>query len=107
MNRTVLMLVLAFVTLDFAALTVYSIVQHGYLGLFEYQLASSAGWQVLADLVILGALAMVWMIADARRSGRTVWPYLIATLTLGSFGPLAYLLVGLLGGASNKQPAYA
>ncbi len=107
MNRTVLTVVLAFVTIDFAVLTGYSIMQHGYLGLFEYQLASPAGWQVLADLVIVCTLAMGWMIADARRTGRTVWPYLIGTVFLGSFGPLIYLLIGQLSGAPNRQPAYA
>ncbi|MDP9139171.1 MAG: DUF2834 domain-containing protein [Pseudomonadota bacterium] len=106
MNRTVLMLVLALVTLDFAVLSGYAILQHGYLGLFEYQLASPAGWQVLADLVIVATMAMVWMIADARRTGRTVWPYLLTTVFLGSFGPLAYLLIGMLA-APDRRPAYA
>ena len=96
MNRTVLFIVLGLVTLDFAVLSGYAMLQHGYLGLFEYQLASPAGWQVLADLVIVCTLAMVWMVADARRSGRTVWPYLLLTLTAGSFGPLLYLLLGQL-----------
>lgn len=96
MNRTVLFIVLGLVTLDFAVLSGYAMMQHGYLGLFEYQLASPAGWQVLADLVIVCTLAMVWMVADARRSGRTVWPYLLLTLTAGSFGPLLYLLLGQL-----------
>lgn len=106
MNRTVLLVVLALVTLDFAALTSYALLQHGYWGLFEHQLANPAGWQVLADLVIVCLLAMGWMVADARRTGRTVWPYLVTTLFLGSFGPLAYLLIGLLG-APDRRPALA
>lgn len=106
MNRTVLLVVLALVTLDFAALTGYALLQHGYWGLFEHQLANPAGWQVLADLMLACTLAMVWMVADARRTGRTVWPYLLATVTLGSFGPLAYLIVGLLGERA-RRPALA
>ncbi len=96
MNRTVLLLVLGFITLDFAVLSGYALMQHGYWGLFEYQLGSAAGWQVLADLIIVCLLAMAWMIQDARKTGRTVWPYLLMTAFLGAFGPLAYLLVGLL-----------
>lgn len=107
MNRTVALIVLGLITLDFAALTIYSVMEVGYLGLFEYQLATSAGWQVLADLVIVCVLAMAWMIADARRSGRTVWPYLLLTVFSGSFGPLLYLLVGLLGSRAAARPALA
>lgn len=107
MNRTVAVVVLGLITLDFAALTVYSIMEVGYLGLFEYQFATSAGWQVLADLVIVCVLAMAWMIADARRSGRTVWPYLLLTVFGGSFGPLLYLLVGLLGSRAATRPVLA
>lgn len=97
MNRKLAIVLLAVITLDFAVLSGYALMQHGYIGLFANQFTNSAGWQVLADLVIVCTLAMVWMIADARRSGRVVWPYLVVTLFLGAFGPLAYLLFGLIG----------
>lgn len=79
------------VIVAFTALSALAIEQHGYLGIFAYSLASSAGWQVLADLVISCTLAMVWMFADARKTGRNVWPYIALTLAAGSFGPLLYL----------------
>lgn len=104
MNRKLQLVLLALVCLDFAALTIYAIEQHGYVGIIAYHLPSSAGWQVLADLVIVCSLAMIWMVSDARRSGRTVWPYLLLTLVLGSFGPLTYLLVGLLSGHRAAAP---
>jgi hypothetical protein len=107
MNRSLALVVLGLITLDFAALTVYALMEHGYVGLFAYQLAAPAGWQVLADLVIVCALAMVWMTADARRSGRTVWPYLLLTALGGSFGPLLYLVVGLLGSRPAARPVLA
>lgn len=88
MPRTLLVLTLAV----FGALSAVALWQHGYLGLFEQAFASWAGLQVLADLVIALALVMVWMWRDARASGRNVWPWIVATLALGSFGPLGYLL---------------
>lgn len=107
MNRSLALVLLAFLTLDFAVLTGYALMEHGYIGLFEYQFGSLAGWQVLVDLVIVCLLAMIWMIADARRTGRTVWPYLLLTLCGGSFGPLLYLIVGLLTSRPATRPALA
>ncbi|HEX4870915.1 MAG TPA: DUF2834 domain-containing protein [Nevskiaceae bacterium] len=93
MNRTVLLLL---ILLPFAALTAVALRDHGYIGIFTSHFTSSAGLQVLTDLIIACTLAIVWMIGDARRSGRNPWPYVLLTLTLGSFGPLLYLLVGSL-----------
>lgn len=107
MNRTVLLVVLGLVTLDFAILSGYAVMQHGYWGLFEHQFQNAAGWQVLADLVIVCLLAAAWMIQDARKTSRTVWPYLLATVFLGSFGPLAYLLVGLFAERGGRRLALA
>ncbi|HKY90224.1 MAG TPA: DUF2834 domain-containing protein [Nevskiaceae bacterium] len=89
-------LLLVAVLLAFGALTSLALVEHGYLGIIEYHFPSSAGWQVAADLVIACTLAMIWMVVDARRSGRNPWPYVAVTVFFGSFGPLLYLLVGTL-----------
>jgi len=80
----------------FPLLTVYAVVQVGYLGIFDYHRHSPAGWQVFADLVIALVLVLSWMIPEARRAGRNPWPWVVATLFLGSFGPLLYL--ALAGG---------
>jgi hypothetical protein len=50
------------------------------------------GWpmQVFTDLVLMAAGFLVVAAPDARRRGITFWPYVIATLLLGSIGMLAY-----------------
>ncbi|MEM8563690.1 MAG: DUF2834 domain-containing protein [Pseudomonadota bacterium] len=75
--------------------------QVGYVGIFDYQRHSSAGWQVFADLVIALLLVLTWLIADARRNGRNPWPWVLITLFTGSFGPLLYLIF------VSKTPANA
>lgn len=84
--------VLVLVLLDFAALTAWALYDVGYLGIFAAGLSGPASMQILADLVILGGLACLWMIADARAHGTNPWPYVVITLLAGSFGPLLYLL---------------
>jgi hypothetical protein len=56
-----------------------------------------ANWgtlQVMVDLFIAAFIGILWMVRDARQNGRTVWPYVLGTLVAGSFGLLAYLLLG-------------
>ncbi len=86
------------VLVPFSLLTVYAVLEVGYIGIFDYQRHSPAGWQVFVDLVIALLLVFVWMIPDARARGRNPWPWVIATLLAGSFGPLLYL-------ATEKQAA--
>lgn len=76
----------------FGGVTAAALWQHGYWGILAPHFQSLAGGQVLADLVIALSLVMVWMWHDARASGRSAWPWIVATLVLGSFGPLVYLL---------------
>lgn len=76
----------------FGFLTAIALWQHGYWGILAPHFQSFGGGQVLTDLVIALTLVMVWMWRDAKATGRTVWPWIVATLALGSFGPLVYLL---------------
>jgi uncharacterized membrane protein YfcA len=80
------------ILLPFGALSVWAVGQVGLLALFTQNLSHPAGQQVFADLVIALSLAMVWIWHDARAAGRNPWPWLVATLAAGSFGPLVYLL---------------
>jgi hypothetical protein len=76
----------------FGALTAAGLWQEGPAGIVAPHFQSLAGSQVFVDLVIALSLVIVWIWHDARARGRNPWPWIIATLALGSFGPLVYLL---------------
>ena len=105
MNRNAL--ILAVVLADFVALTLWALSHSGYVGLFEFQLSSPAGIQVIVDLVLSLSLVMLWMFRDARERGATFLPFALVTLTLGSIGPLLYLLVRELSSERKALPAAA
>jgi len=81
------------ILIPFTLLTLYAVSQVGYIGIFEYHLHSPAGWQVIADLVIALVLVLTWLVPEARKAGRNPWPWVVATLLLGSIGPLLYLVL--------------
>ena len=87
-NKRTLAIVLL---IPFTLLTLYAVSQVGYIGIFDYQRHSPAGWQVFADLVIALILVLSWLIPEARRAGRNPVPWVVVTLLLGSIGPLMYL----------------
>lgn len=79
------------ILLPFAALTAWALTQVGLVGIFTAHL-NPGGAQVFVDLVIALVLVIFWIVDDAGRRGVAAWPWVLLTLTLGSFGPLAYLL---------------
>jgi Terpene cyclase DEP1 len=83
---------LSFTLVLFGALTAVALLQHGYLGILIPHFMSTAGGQVLADLVIALTLVLFWLVRDAKRTGRSALPWVVLTLVAGSFGPLLYLL---------------
>ncbi len=89
MNRRTLAIAML---IPFTLLTLYAVSRVGYIGIFEYHLHSPAGWQVIADLVIALVLVLTWLVPEARKAGRNPWPWVVATLLLGSIGPLLYLV---------------
>jgi hypothetical protein len=80
--------------IPFAALTVYTVLEVGYIEIFDYQRHSPAGWQVFADLGIALILVLCWLIPDARKAGRNPWPWVVMMPFLGSLSPLLYLATG-------------
>lgn len=83
---------IAVVLVLFGALTMVALYQHGYWGIVAPHFQSTGAGQVLADLVIALVLVLIWIWRDAKATGRNPWPWILATLALGSFGPLVYLL---------------
>lgn len=53
---------------------------------------------MLVDIIIALFLVTSWMKRDAREHARRYWPYALATVALGSIGPLLYL-------ALRRRPA--
>ena len=103
MQRTTILVVLVL----FSALSLPALWQHGYFGIWEVQFQSWAGIQVLTDLTIALTLVLTWICKDAKVTGRNAWPWIIATLTLGSFAPLVYLLTRRREGGKDSNDSQA
>jgi hypothetical protein len=88
MQRSLLVIVLIL----FGALSAVALWQRGFWGIVAPHFQSFGAGQVFADLVIALTLVMVWMWHDAKATGRNAWPWIVATLVVGSFSPLVYLL---------------
>jgi hypothetical protein len=82
----------ALVLFAFGAFSIWVVGTQGYLGFVT--LAGREPWalQMLLDLVVSCALGIGWMVADARRRNLVVWPFVVATVLLGSLGLLAYVV---------------
>ena len=78
------------VLIPFIVLTIYALMDTGYIGLLEFQLSRPAGWQVFFDLVLSLLFVMSWMIPEAKAKGRNPWPFFVLTLFMGVIGPLLY-----------------
>jgi uncharacterized membrane protein len=73
-------------------LTGMAVWHDGITGIFGSVFSSFGSAQIYVDLVIALVLIMIWMWQDAKATGRIVWPWIVATLLVGSFAPLVYLL---------------
>ncbi len=87
MSRKTLAIILL---IPFLVLTAYAVWDVGFFGIFEYQLLSSAGWQVFVDLVLSLILLLTYLVPQARRDGRNPWPWVAGTLIVGVISPLLY-----------------
>jgi hypothetical protein len=89
-SAALLALIAAVVLAVFGAFSIWVGVTQGYFGFVA--LAGREWWalQMLIDLVIALSFVVGWMAGDARKRGITIWPYVVATVVLGSIGVLAY-----------------
>ncbi len=76
----------------FGGLTAAAAMQQGGVGIFQYQLQSLAGLQVLGDLGIALLPVLAWLWRDARHSDCNPWPCIVPALAAGSFGTLLHPL---------------
>jgi len=84
--------VAAVILVAFSAFSLWVIAGHGYTGFLT--LAGREPWamQMLIDLVLACSFGLAWLSNDARRRGIPRWPFVIATVFLGSIGLLDYLV---------------
>ena len=83
---------LSLVLLAFGGFEAWGVYQVGYAGVFEQALGTTGALLAFVDLTIALGLVTLWMWQDARERGIEFLPYVILTLTLGSVGPLCYLI---------------
>jgi hypothetical protein len=86
-------IILGIVLADFALLTAWAVSVHGIVGIFEQLTANLATITAFVDLTIALTLIVLWMWNDARERGVSPLPYVVLTFTLGSVGPLLYLIL--------------
>jgi len=82
----------AVVLVAFTAFSLWVIAGHGYTGFLALAGREPWGMQMLIDLVIACSFGLAWLSNDARKRGIPRWPFVIATVFLGSIGLLDYLV---------------
>jgi len=111
MSKTLRVLLIVDLLILHTIVTVFASIDYGYIGLWKHALADWGARQILSDLFVSCLLLTTWLVPDARKHGINPWPYAIATLPLGSFAPLAYLLhrewVTRKSAATARVPAAA
>ena len=79
----------AFVSLG--VVTALAVAEGGVMGIFSAAVQSWASGQIFLDLVIALGMVLVWLWNDAKSRDQNPWPWVLATLVVGSFAPLLYL----------------
>ena len=98
-------LLLVVLLLVHGAVTARAMFDTSYLDLYAFAFSDWPARQIFSDLTVSILLITAWMLRDARLSGRNAWPYVIGAVFVGSFAPLAYLLVGAFGRGGEASAA--
>jgi hypothetical protein len=96
------------VLVPFAIFTDVLVLEHGYLGFLELAMREPWALQMLLDVGIALGIFAAFAIPDAKERGLPIWPYLVASVFLGSIGALAYLVhreIAALRGDRSRAPA--
>lgn len=80
------------ITAAFGAYSLWALAQVGFIGLWQGGFANIGSTQITLDLIVASILLMIFVARDCKAQGRPWWPWALATLLLGSFGTLGYLL---------------
>ncbi len=87
----------------FGLWTAQIVLHHGYTGFITLSMREDWAAQMLVDLAIALAIALGWLVGDARRRGVAAWPFVVITLFTGSIGPLLYLSLRVAPPEDPKQ----
>lgn len=92
MNLASKALVAGAILIAFTIYSMFVVLGYGYTGFLS--LAGREPWamQMLLDLVIACSFGVGWMRGDAKRHDLTTWPFVVATIFLGSVGLLGYVV---------------
>ena len=91
MKRTAL--VATAILIPFTIYSLWVVAGFGYTGFLALAYREPWAMQMLLDLVIACSFATGWMFGDAKKHGLPKpWPFLIATVFLGSVGLLSYAI---------------
>lgn len=82
----------ALVLAAFTAFSLWVVYVDGPLGFLSLARREPWGMQLLLDLCISAFIALSWIIRDARQRKIAAWPYVAATMLVGSIGLLSYLV---------------
>lgn len=86
-------LILYVVTLAFLDLTLAAVFYSSWQDIVDiFTSRNWWTWQLMADFLISLTLVTLWIVRDARRRGRSPWPWVALVLATGSLGPLIYLI---------------
>jgi len=85
-------LVAVAILLVFGAYSTWVVAGHGYTGFLTLAMRETWAMQMLIDLVIACSFGLGWMFADAKKHAITTWPFVVATVLLGSIGLLGYVV---------------